>query len=1208
MILKLEDDLIMKILRLILPALLILVLCIGTVSAAGSGTFSATDALDVVQGENGTVEIYLNNTFSPPAGSLTFDLTYDQTVAVARAVTFNSAIGGLSSYNQLDSPITMGLITLTGITTETWVVQIPMEALKNDGSSTALAISLTTLDDTNGDDLIPSTTIVNGLFSTRDEAAPTVTITTPSTVSSTFDISGTITDVGGMGTAIAYLDNGTANVTVALPLTQTAADTWTFDTQTTWSVYETLTLKVAASDAAGNTALQTKLIQVSPVGFSDPSPTGYINAQPSVIKVFTQQMNNDVTMTLYGPATIPLGVTYAGGYAQNTTVPALVDGTWYVNATGTDTLGGDTRYLNWSFTKDTVSPVINSFTITDTDGDGYIEAGEILNFNWNVAGADVVYLMDNDTQEVFFTSAAAAGSGSVNIPVGNREMVFAAFDNADNAAYAPFHLYYNYMAWVNSTKMGTISGIDMNLTALRQLDLTAQGSVTFYNARDVPFPTLGTIARSVTKVGQVTNDTYVTVDDTANLTYTGADTYDNVWTYDPSSTLDFLVQAPNIDGAVLVILEANESYLAKMINEGKSAESNVNYNDLFQKNAWFFINGGYAKYTVNDIGTLSEVPGTQQGNPLTIPASGNVMDTLRIAANHADLSTGYRLSTQALPALSLPAGDYVLAAISVDNDRIGMIEAMPFTFMNTNEVGTVPVSVNRGTNFTASFASSARRVSAIVIRDATWDATVGIDASVLNIDMISANLTYNGIPATKKLAGNIYASPDSAVYAVASNTTTVTVPTDGLLAGTYGVYLFAEHENGTVQAFGAHQITVRTPGAPVAAFNMTPSTGYTPLDVTFTDESTGTISTWAWEFGDGTTSTVQNPPTHTYTVPGTYLVNLTVSGYGGTDTTQQTLVVTSPVPVAIFTASPTTGTAPLTVTLTDLSTGNITAWLWDFGDGSSSAVQNPLTHIYTAAGTFTVNLTVTGPLGNDSAVTTITVRVAPSGGGGGGSSVSTSTSTGSASLLTASWGGVLKPYRINSDEGDANLYIKTGVTALLADGKTPVSDISIADLPTDEVPEVPTGATFTFLGYAVECSPAGATFSPAIDLTFTLTDEEWADVLEQLDGNLENLVVKWYNPLTGVWEHIPTTVDAVHHTVTASITHFSTYGLFSDVAIVTPVTQEPTTPTTTAPVTTAPATTAPTPSEEGGFPWLWVIVIIVIIAVAAGAYFYMQRR
>jgi len=71
MILKLKDDLIMKLLRLILPALLIFALCIGAATAAGSGTLSVTDALGIQQGENGTVEIYLNNTFAPPAGSLT---------------------------------------------------------------------------------------------------------------------------------------------------------------------------------------------------------------------------------------------------------------------------------------------------------------------------------------------------------------------------------------------------------------------------------------------------------------------------------------------------------------------------------------------------------------------------------------------------------------------------------------------------------------------------------------------------------------------------------------------------------------------------------------------------------------------------------------------------------------------------------------------------------------------------------------------------------------------------------------------------------------------------------------------------------------------------------------------------------------------------------------------------------------------------------
>ncbi|NIM51496.1 MAG: PKD domain-containing protein, partial [Gemmatimonadales bacterium] len=53
---------------------------------------------------------------------------------------------------------------------------------------------------------------------------------------------------------------------------------------------------------------------------------------------------------------------------------------------------------------------------------------------------------------------------------------------------------------------------------------------------------------------------------------------------------------------------------------------------------------------------------------------------------------------------------------------------------------------------------------------------------------------------------------------------------------------------------------------------------------------------------------------------------------------------------------PTTGTEPLTVSFTDLSTGSPTSWSWDFGDTGTDAVQNP-SHTYTAAGSYTVSLT-----------------------------------------------------------------------------------------------------------------------------------------------------------------------------------------------------------------------------------------------------------
>src|SRR5439155_5262287 len=81
-------------------------------------------------------------------------------------------------------------------------------------------------------------------------------------------------------------------------------------------------------------------------------------------------------------------------------------------------------------------------------------------------------------------------------------------------------------------------------------------------------------------------------------------------------------------------------------------------------------------------------------------------------------------------------------------------------------------------------------------------------------------------------------------------------------------------------------------------------------------------------------------------------------------------------PVAAFSASPTSGQAPVAVTFTDASTGSPTAWLWKFGDGTRSILQSPI-HTYTTAGTYTVQLTVTGPGGSNTAIKTSCITVAP---------------------------------------------------------------------------------------------------------------------------------------------------------------------------------------------------------------------------------------
>jgi PKD repeat protein len=93
-------------------------------------------------------------------------------------------------------------------------------------------------------------------------------------------------------------------------------------------------------------------------------------------------------------------------------------------------------------------------------------------------------------------------------------------------------------------------------------------------------------------------------------------------------------------------------------------------------------------------------------------------------------------------------------------------------------------------------------------------------------------------------------------------------------------------------------------------------------------------------------------------------------------------VATSPVaPTASFSAAPTSGAAPLAVQFTDTSTGGPTSWAWSFGDGASSAAQNP-SHSYNAAGTYSVTLTVSNSVGSDTVVKTGLISVSSSTGNG----------------------------------------------------------------------------------------------------------------------------------------------------------------------------------------------------------------------------------
>ncbi len=194
-----------------------------------------------------------------------------------------------------------------------------------------------------------------------------------------------------------------------------------------------------------------------------------------------------------------------------------------------------------------------------------------------------------------------------------------------------------------------------------------------------------------------------------------------------------------------------------------------------------------------------------------------------------------------------------------------------------------------------------------------------------------------------------------------------------------------EYGYGLLDANAAIQLVTPSNDPPVANFSGTPTSGDVPLNVSFTDLSVNSPTSWSWTFGDGGTSTAQNP-SYIYNAAGTYTVTLTATNAFGSDADTKVgyITVTTPPadpPVANFSGTPTSGDYPLDVNFTDLSTNGPTSWSWTFGDGGTSTVQNP-SYTYNVSGTYTVALTATNAYGSDTktVVDYITVTEPPVGG------------------------------------------------------------------------------------------------------------------------------------------------------------------------------------------------------------------------------------
>lgn len=172
--------------------------------------------------------------------------------------------------------------------------------------------------------------------------------------------------------------------------------------------------------------------------------------------------------------------------------------------------------------------------------------------------------------------------------------------------------------------------------------------------------------------------------------------------------------------------------------------------------------------------------------------------------------------------------------------------------------------------------------------------------------------------------------------------------------GTYTITLTVD--NGICADQISQDVIIDVP-LPVADFEGMES-GCQPVTVQFVNTSEFGLQ-YIWDFGDGQTSAAENP-VHTYFVPGTYTVSLTVIGHGGeTDVeVKESVIEVYPQAVAFFTANPLNVTVPNNpVNFFNLST-NATDYLWDFGDGNYSQETDPQ-HYYQSIGTYWVTLIAT---------------------------------------------------------------------------------------------------------------------------------------------------------------------------------------------------------------------------------------------------------
>ncbi len=960
------------------------ILCLFIPGVSGAATVQISNAYNVAT----TDYIYITVNDSAGVGGFTLKTIWDPTVMnVTSAILYGEA-SGFSTFitNPVSPPFTAGTVMITSANAvatspgNVTILRFTCNALVNDGSTTNVSIDTTfanyKVKDGGTQKQLPT---INGSFRTIDVIPPVVTITTPlngDTVSQDINVTADITDKGGVNaTSIAVtIDGVSATILNTSPITNgyriNATRTGVALSPPARSIV------VSAQDISANANSSTVNVNVAESGIHfDPnlngtytnSPQPFINAlfvevDASTIKMFIN--NTDVTAF----CSITSGT--SGNISYNLTVP---DGSHSVIVNGTSSLGGGgTQTATETFTKDTIKPLVVVNSIKDSDGDGYAEASELLTITYNVTDANP-YMVGIGTA---WNTSAPTGTLFYSSPegnlIGNLNKSLTAIDRAINTNdSAPFHIYNNYLAYLNDPSLGSLAGLNLTNTSLYDIFDYANAITIYGPPSHMEFPKLGTFQKTMIGGPNVTFDNRKDQPILNTSLPTAIDYYPI-----PTGTQDFKIQVANITNATILIAKANSTLLNQLLqNPSKSTAASVSLGQMLAQDTivMYGRDGGTYGYAIINATDPNNMKIKRQVGGFTFYTS-NLAKT--IIENAVDISSGFNTSeATGLSPLSISDignGEFVILAMSIDYDRVSIITLKTFEVTQyANILDTTAVLYDVGNPVIVNSTVNGNQITGIIVKDSPlytgfmeWDFTTIGTGSLKNMTLYA-----DGNTSVKKLIKNIYVTEGFGNYKNATNATSVGVPTGGLFPGTYRVYMLLEN-GGNLSALGQTTIILQENTTVRASFTATPNTTVIGIPVTFYGNATGLGPySWNWNFGSGATpatSTNRNE-TVTYSTSGTKTVTLTVNNaYKSNTSTQLYNVTDKALPIPRITSNATTGFAPLVIGFSSATSDvvNPLAYVWQFNDTGTSILANPI-HTFNDAGYYDISLSITNASGTN---------------------------------------------------------------------------------------------------------------------------------------------------------------------------------------------------------------------------------------------------